>query len=246
MADQGSRLGLATALVAVALVLIPLGRGEAAEPVRLGYVEFPPFTYTDSEGAAQGSLIEMVGKVAADAGVLLAFTGAPADRLFRAIADGSLNLFMGVTSPREFVGTTLVGDSVVARIELDAYAMDETPAVHRPEDLAGRSVIVIKGYSYNGWRPFLEDPANAIIRLEVDSAEQALSALRGRRGQVLLEYTLPMRLALAGRTLPNLKSTQISVVDAHFVLSKRTPDAAAVLARLEASFKRLREAGALP
>jgi polar amino acid transport system substrate-binding protein len=73
-----------------------------------------------------------------------------------------------------------------------------------------------------------------------------LSALRNRPTLLLLEYTLPMKLALAGRIPPNLKSTPISVVDAHFVVSKKTPDAAALLARLERSFQRLRSAGSLP
>lgn len=244
MSVKGRRRAWVPVVIAAWLALT--GGPVAAEPVRLGYVEFPPFTYTDSEGSPQGSLIEMLGKIAADAGILLTMTGAPAGRLFPAIAAGSLHLFMGVTTPVEFQGTTLIGDSVVARIEMDAYAMDAAPVVRRPEDLAGRPVIVVKGYSYNGWRPALEDPGNRVALLEVDSAEQGLAALRSRKAPVFLEYTLPMRLALAGRTLPNLKSTMISVVDAHFVLSKRTPDAAATLARLEASFRRLREAGALP
>ncbi len=230
----------------VALLVPPLPVLAANQPVLLGYAEFLPFTYTDSEGRPQGSLIEMVRTVAAGAGLDLETRAVPAPSLYPAIADGSLHLFMGLTTPPEFQGTTLVGESVIARIELDVYAMDETPPVQHMEELAGRTVIVHAGYSYAGWRPFLENPANRVTLISVDSAEQGLSALRNRRDTFLLEYTLPMKLALAGRTLPNLKATPMSVVEAHFVVSKKAPDAADVLARLEHSFQRLRSAGALP
>jgi len=246
--DRARRGVLAVLLAAGWAVAAPMAMAEQAAPgpVVLGYVEFPPFTYTDSEGRPAGSLIEMVATVASNAQLALTLKAAPPSRLFPGIAAGTFDLFMGITTPQEFQGTTLVGESVIARIELDAYAMDEVPAVRRPEDLAGRSVIVIRGYSYAGWRPFLTDPANGITLMEVDSAEQGLATLRSGKAQLFLEYTLPMKLALAGRALPNLKSSPISVVGSHFVVSKKTRDAAAVLARLEASFKHLRDAGTLP
>jgi polar amino acid transport system substrate-binding protein len=233
-------------LVLVAALVLSTPVLAASAPITLGYAEFPPFTYTDSEGKPQGSLIEMVQTVAADAGIALAIRPVPVPNLYPAIADGTLDLFMGVTTPPEFQGTTLVGESVIARIELDVYAMDQVPAIRRMEDLVGRTVIVHAGYSYAGWRTFLEDPANRVTLVDVDSAERGLAALRNRQATLLLEYTLPMKLALAGRILPDVKSAQISVVDAHFVISKKTPDAAAVLARLEGSFQRLRSAGGLP
>jgi polar amino acid transport system substrate-binding protein len=233
-------------LVLLVALGLPVPAFAAGVPMTLGYAEFPPFTYTDSEGKPQGSLIEMVEAVAADAGIDLGTRAVPPTSLYPGIADGTLDLFMGVTTPPEFQGTTLAGESVIARIELDVYAMDETPVVTRMEDLVGRTVIVHAGYSYAGWRSFLENPANRVTLVAVDSAERGLSALRNRPTLLLLEYTLPMKLALAGRIPPNLKSTPISVVDAHFVVSKKTPDAAALLARLERSFQRLRSAGSLP
>ncbi len=239
----GAVLGLGLGL---GLLAIPTWTWAADQPVILGYAEFPPFTYTDSEGQPQGSLIEMVRTVAADAGLNLEVRGFPAANLYRAIADGHVHVFMGVTTAPEFQGTTIAGPSVIARIELDIYAMDDTPLVRHMEDLTGRTVIIHSGYSYAGWRTFLEDPAHHVTLIVVESAERGLSMLRSQPNTMLLEYTLPMKLALAGRTPPNLKAMPISGVEAHFVVSKQAPDAAGTLARLEQSFQRLRNTGTLP
>jgi polar amino acid transport system substrate-binding protein len=239
----GAVLGLGLGL---GLLAIPTWTWAADQPVILGYAEFPPFTYTDSEGRPQGSLIEMVRTVAADAGLNLEVRGFPAANLYRAIADGHVHVFMGVTTAPEFQGTTIAGPSVIARIELDIYAMDDTPLVRHMEDLTGRTVIIHSGYSYAGWRTFLEDPAHHVTLIVVESAERGLSMLRSQPNTMLLEYTLPMKLALAGRTPPNLKAMPISGVEAHFVVSKQAPDAAGTLARLEQSFQRLRNTGTLP
>ncbi len=236
-------------ILSLAVMLIPLGMAPvvaSAAPVRLGYLEFPPFTYSDSSGMPRGTLIEMVQAVAADAGVDLVARAVPPPLLFQAIADGSVQLFMGLTTTPEFVGTTLVGESVIARIELDAYALDAVPEVRRPEDLAGRTVILHQGYTYGGWRSVLEDPASRVTLIEADSAARGLALLRDRKASLLLEYTLPIKLAVAGRMPADVKAAAISVVDAHFVVSKRAVQAAALLAKLERSFQRLRAAGSLP
>ena len=210
-----------------------------ADGVKLGYVEFPPYTQTDG-GAAKGSLIEAFDKAAKAAGIVYTAESAPARRLFSGIAEGEFNIFLGISTVKEFEGTTLVSAAPIARIELNAYGIAEAPAVKAKEDLSGKPVIALNGYSYGGWRAWMEDPANKVQLVDARTADQALQLLQAGRAPTLLQYSLPMQQALGGKSLPELKATPVQSLDVYIVVSKKTPDAEAVLAKLEAGFKATR------
>ncbi|KAA0683302.1 ABC transporter substrate-binding protein [Roseomonas genomospecies 6] len=207
-----------------------------ADGVKLGYVEFPPYTQTDG-GTAKGSLIEAFDKAAKAAGIAYTAESAPARRLFSGIADGEFNVFLGIRTVKEFEGATLVSAAPIARIELNAYGIGEAPAVKAKEDLSGKAVIALNGYSYGGWRVWMEDPANKVQLIDARTADQALQLLQAGRAPTLLQYSLPMQQALGGKALPELKATPVQSLDVYIVVSKKTPDAEAVLAKLEAGFK---------
>jgi polar amino acid transport system substrate-binding protein len=216
----------------------------AAEQLKLAYVEFPPFTHT--EGAKPvGSLFDMFEKVAADAGYTYTAQAVPPRRLFQALPEGEFDVFMGVKSPESFKDTTVASLSPIARIELHSWAMGEAPEIRQKEDLSGHKVIVLSGYSYGGWRSWMEDAANKVELVEARTAEQAVQLLTGGRGDFLLQYTMPMEKALGGKVPDGLQSKPISGVDLFFVVSKKHPEAAQVLSRLEASLAKLKAAGKL-
>ncbi|WP_448189062.1 substrate-binding periplasmic protein [Azospirillum sp. sgz301742] len=236
--------GVLKALAVAGAAAVMVAGVAKADPIKVGYVEFPPYTYTYTEdGKPKGSLIEMLEKVAADQGVAFKAESAPARRIFSGILEGEFHLFMGVKNVKDFEGATLASAAPIGKIELNAYALGEAPAVKTKEDLSGKAAVVLTGYSYGGWRPWLEDPANKVMLVEARTAEQALNLLQAGRAPVLLQYSLPMQQALAGKTLAELKATQISSLDVYFVVSKKTPDAEAVLQKLEAGYAKLKAAG---
>ncbi|WP_158045784.1 substrate-binding periplasmic protein [Skermanella pratensis] len=236
-------------LRAVALLLL-VGAAWAfpaqAKPLKVVYVELPPYTYTDPDGTPKGSLVGLTQKVAADAGVDYASESVPARRLFQGIAAGEYDMFIGIKTPEAFQGTTVASRSVIARIDLHAWSIGAVPEVRTKEDLAGKQVIVLTGYSYGGWRSYFEDPANRVQMIEARTPEQALQLLVAGRAPVLLQYQLPMEQALDGKRPPDLRSSLISSLDCHFVVSLKHPDAAELVGRLDASFEKLKAAGALP
>ena len=99
--------------------------------------------------------------------------------------------------------------------------------------------------SYGGWRTYLDDPANGVQLIEARTPEQALQLLTAGRAPILLQYALPMERALAAQPTPNLQSTLISSLDCHFVVSLKRADAAELVAKLDASFEKLKAAGKL-
>lgn len=223
-------------LAAALLALLP--GVAAADPVKLGYVEFPPYTQTEG-GTPKGSLIEAFAKVAAEEGIAFTAESVPARRLFQGLAEGEFHVFLGIRTVKELEGTTIASAAPIGRIELNAYGLGTAPSVTGKEDLAGKAVIVLSGYSYAGWRAWMDDPANKVAVVEARTPDQALNLLKAGRAPVLLQYSLPMAQALAGKTVPDLKSSPVSAIDIFVVVSKKAPGAEALLAKLEAGFARL-------
>lgn len=213
-----------------------------AQHLRVAYVEFPPFTHTEGSTPA-GSLFEQLDKVAADAGFTYTAQAIPPRRLFQALPDGEFDLFMGVKSPPSFEGTTVASAEPIATINLHAWGLGDVPEITKKEDLSGLKVIVLSGYSYGGWRVWMDDPANKVELVEARTAEQAVQLLTGGRAPLLLQYTLPMEQALGGKAPDGLTSKPISSVDLFYVVSKKTLDAEGVLSRLEASTAKVRKSG---
>jgi polar amino acid transport system substrate-binding protein len=238
--------GRSAAVLFLGLFLSAFVGGASAAPLKTAYVEFPPFTYTDTDGSPKGNLIDLLAKVSADAGLTYTAESAPARRLFQGVADGSYDLFLGIKTPEVFQGTTVIGQSVIARIDLHAYGIGQVPVIKAREDLSGKKVIVLTGYSYGGWRAYMDDPANKVEVIEARTPEQALQLLTAGRAPVLLQYSLPMAQATDGRTVTDLKSTLISSLDCYFAVSAKRPDAAETVAKLDGSFYKLKAAGALP
>jgi polar amino acid transport system substrate-binding protein len=233
-------------MVATVFLLSATYTSVHAQGIKAAYVELPPYTYTDAAGSAQGSLVDLLAKVSADAGYTYTAESAPARRLFQGVADGQYDMFIGIKTPEAFQGTTVASNSVIAKIELHAWGIGNVPPIKAKEDLAGKQIIVLTGYSYGGWRTFIDDPANGVKVIEARTPEQALQLLKAGRAEVLLQYALPMAQALTSIPTPDLKSVLISSLDCHFVVSLKRADAAEVVRKLDASFEKLKAAGKLP
>jgi polar amino acid transport system substrate-binding protein len=92
----------------------------------------------------------------------------------------------------------------------------------------------------------MDDPANGVQLIEARTPEQALQLLTAGRAPLLLQYALPMARALKAQPAPDVQSTLKSSLDCHFVVSLKRPDSAALVAKLDASYEKLKAAGALP
>ncbi|MBV5336129.1 hypothetical protein JZU48_03855, partial [bacterium] len=120
----GARFSAAALLAAV---VCSAAHDARAQALRLAYVEFPPYTYTDG-GVGRGSLIEMFDKVARDAALAYTAEAAPARRLFQGVVDGEFNVFLGIKSVPAFEGAVIASAAPIARIELNAYAVGAAPS----------------------------------------------------------------------------------------------------------------------
>lgn len=237
------------------MILTSLGFGQGVETaqaqqkqtIKMGYIEFPPVFWTDANGVAHGLLVDLARKVVPAAGYTLELESLPVKRMASGLIKGEIDLWSGLKTLEGFKENTYAGDSRLLQICLNVYAVNEQPQISKKEDLNGKMIIGLRGFSYGGWISYLKDPANEISFIEVDSHESGLKVLE-RNNKVgspcyLLDYEQPVNKALETYQVENLKSNPINCLDAYFVVSKKTANAQTVLENLEKTYRELKAKG---
>lgn len=214
--------------------------------IKVGYIEFPPVFSTDQQGNAVGSLISLTQKVLEHAGYKPKFQSLPTKRLSRHLVDGKVDLWVGLSTIPLFSGNTLIGQSEVMKITLQAYSLGKKESILSEQDLRHKSIIILRGYSYGGWINFIKDPKNKVHFLEVDSHKKALELLSHRRADFLLDYKGPISRALKTMKTEGLRSQEISSFPARFVISKAIKNAPLILQDIERAYRNLKEKELLP
>ena len=220
----------------LSLILLLLAAPAAAGAPELEYVYPDQSIWTtrlDARGEPVNPLLDFATILLGRAGVSWHGRGYPAARMFERLRAGSDMFSLLVKSPL-LDECCLVGRKPVAATELRVYRRAGTPPVLDRGGLAGHTVITIRGYSYGGLRDFLRDPANRIVLSATARHEAAFAMLAAGRGDYLLDYPGPAAEVLAENPVPGLAFDLLRQLDIHIVLSRRYPDASALMARLEA------------
>ncbi len=207
-----------------------------SQPLRMAYIEFPPFNFTDEDGTARGSITELARDLAARAGYTITFRSYPAKRLAETIVRGDADFWIGLPTLENFADGTITSSIPVGSIHLRAYSKNPMPPIRSKKDLDGKHIIILHGYSYGDWFEYIHDPKNKIIYESAFSHKQALLMLLNRPVDYLLDYKLPVSLAKKNMEVPELFSNEVYAFERRIVVSKKTHRADEVLRRLEAAY----------
>ncbi|EJO95585.1 hypothetical protein A471_01627 [Ectopseudomonas mendocina DLHK] len=232
-------------LLLIALLWLPAAHADDAKRrIHVGYYEFPPYSYTDAQGQPSGSGLELTARLLEQAGYQAEFRSYPGARLYGGLIDGSVEVWAGASGKPELTEHTLEGRHLLGEITLNLYFRHDTPPPRVPDDLNGRGVILITGYSYwqevNRW---LDDPAREITQHRTASHTSALEMLLRRRGDYLLDYQTPVdeaRQLLGMRELPFIEVQRLPL---KLIFSRRAADAERLRDELDRAYEELEEAG---
>ncbi len=161
-------------------------------------------TFTNAEDKPDGILIAMADKVLSRLDYGWEAHSYPAKRLAKSMANGQIDLWIGLSTLPEFEGTTYVSKTIVTKLFLNAYTIGNNPPIHSSADLFNKTIIILRGYSYGGWITIIKEPANRIDFIEV------------------------------------------SDLDVHFVVSKKSQNAEKLLDQLENTYLVLKAKGEIP
>lgn len=232
-----ARAGLCRLIGALLLLGLALP-AFAGETVKVGCVEFPPLTYTGADGRPTGKAIDLVTAILTRAGLPFEVKCYPGARLMASLRDGSAHVAMLIRHP-DVQDAALYGHLPMAYLELDAYRLATTPPLGSIANSRGHSVILLRGYGYGGWIDFFKDPANGLRLSYADSRDAAIRMLAGGHGDYLVDYADPAAQALAQAAVPGLRAEVLARLETYFLVSRKAPDAAALLRRVEDIFAQM-------
>jgi len=212
---------------AQSLPAMPLPEVEYASPDQSVWT-----TRTDAQGQPDNPLLAVAGQLFARAGMPWHAHAYPAARLFKRLADGSSQFSMLVNAPA-LKECCLLSRRPITIAEIRVYHFAGKPPIRTKEDLVGKGVISVHGYSYGGLQQFFTDQRNRVANSVALTHAAAFKMLARGRADYLVDYAGPASEVLAEEPLADLRSELLSRQEVFLVLSRAYPNAQRVMDRLE-------------
>lgn len=225
--------------------LVPAGHASANNlpELRVGYIEFPPFNYTDANGQPAGPWIDMTETVAEMAGYAVKWKPLPIARVYLYLERGKIDLWLGVADLPVLEGKVVESDSSPMSIRLMAFHQEGVPDLTSVPELEDKRLLLIAGFTYlNVLKNVDLDPAKTAV---APNHHAALKMMQLGRADYLLDYDEPVyaeqskfpELALEGAPIYELRGA--------FVVSRKHADAQGVVDRLDEAYQSLIASGQL-
>ena len=189
-------------------------------------------TRTDARGQPANPLIPVAAELFAKAGIQWHNSSYPVARMFKYLQDGSAQFSILVKSAR-LQECCLLSRKPLTTTEIRVYHLAGKPAIGSINDLAGKNIISIHGYSYGGLLGFLSDERNRIVNNLALTHPAAFRMLSQGRADYVIDYVGPANEVLAAAPVPGVQSEVLSRQDVHLVLAKSYQDAQKLMVRLE-------------
>ncbi|WAC43071.1 transporter substrate-binding domain-containing protein [Pseudomonas sp. SL4(2022)] len=212
--------------------------------VQVGYYEFAPYSYTDRSGQPQGAMLQLSKRLLEHAGYRAELRSYPSARLYNALQDGSVQVWPGAPGKPELREHTLETRALLGEIILNLYFRQDTQMPRLPEDLKGRGVIMISGYTYwHSINRMLADPQLGIRQHRTGTHTAALEMLQRRRGDFLLDYQATVEQARQRLGMSELPFIELQRIPLKLIVSRHTPGAEALRDALDRAYAELQAAG---
>lgn len=207
-----------------------------AQPEELEYA-YPDIsvwtTERDEDGKLKNPLVKLAGPLFEQAGIPWHPQDYPAKRMFQNLREGISKFSMLVNAKSILQDCCLVSKDPVAVVEIRVFHKKGTPAISSREELNGKSVITIRGYSYAGTLKYIQDKANNILNNPAPNHFAAFSMFDNGRADYVLDYAFPAAEVLAQNPVKDITYSTLKKTNVYLILHKDYPDAENVMAKLE-------------
>lgn len=213
------------------------GVARAEHLLRIGYYDFAPSIYTDEKGQAVGPLVELVERVFARTEYQPLFKRMPIARVYNHLRTGRIDIWVGAPNKDELNEYVIHSQQQLAEVALNLYYRPDTQPPKLPDDLKGRVMILLTGYSY--WpktNALLLAPEQGILQLRTSKRESAFELLARKRGDYLLDYQVPANEVLKEMGVSHLPYVRVESLPIVFVGSRQTANMARILDELDRAY----------
>lgn len=198
-----------------------------------GYLEFAPYYFTNDLGLPEGPFIDLASDIAQEAGLDIEFLSLPTKRGLLAVATGEVGMWFGPLDHPLYKNNILTSKKPLMALELRVVSKKSMGNFSGIDDLMGKSIVVMRGYSYGNILEFISSPESKTELFQVINHTQGLQVLDTRNVDYFLNYTEPLREALKKYPIKNIRSKIISKLDLHIILNKDYPNAGLLLEKME-------------
>ncbi|MFQ3248376.1 hypothetical protein [Glaciecola sp.] len=214
------------------------GKHEPSVPesfvLQWGFVYMPPLAYQDEEGKTKGELAEMMTAVSKLSGIAHEPMQFPNARAIFNLNQKKINFAIGMKSLIDNKEGFITSTFPVSKVQLLIVHLEETEAVNSIEELKGKDLVLLSGYTYGGLRgKFEEIAANTF---NVDNHNRAIEGLKLKRGDYALLYKTSSEFSLGNNNPADFKSTIVGEVELFFMLNKNVEQSSLIMQKLESSF----------
>lgn len=213
--------------------------------LKVGYFDFPGLTYTDENGRHAGFVNDITIKTLENTDIKYSIERYPAARFYEYLASGKIHFFNGLSTIASVKSSCVSSQIPLFPLEMRIYRLRDRIPVATKEELAGHSVILVRGFTYKDWGAWIRDEKNKVTFYETDSHEAAFEMLQRGRAEYLLNYRYIDEEVLNRIKIPDLIIEPLFRWYCYFNINKDVPHADKLLKKLEQSYEELLKAGKL-
>lgn len=213
--------------------------------LKVGYFDFPGLTHTDENGKAAGFVNEITIKTLENTDLKYTIDKYPAARFYEYLSSGKIHVFNGLSSIESVKTSCISSDIPLFPLEMRIYHLGDQISITTKEELAGHSVILVRGFTYKDWGPWIRDQKNKVVFYETDSHQAAFEMLQRGRAEYLLNYRYIDEDVLNTIPIPGLVIEPLFRWYCYFNVNKDVPNAERILKKLEQSYEQLIKEGKL-
>jgi ABC-type amino acid transport substrate-binding protein len=189
-------------------------------------------TKRNTSGMLENPLLKLAGALFGKLEIEWTAKPYPANRMFKRLEEGVSNFSMLVQAPR-LTKSCIFSKEPIVSTELRIYRAAGTSPIKGLEDLKGKRVITIRGYSYGAIGRYLRNADNEVRLFEAPIHKSAFEMLANNRAEYLLDYTGPSEEILKESPIPGVSSDVLKKLGVFLVLSKTYPEAPKMMKTLE-------------
>lgn len=200
--------------------------------LRIAYVDAPPYAFLNEDRIESGLLIDSFRDIIRHLKIDAEFIHLPHRRKIDFIEKGKVDLWAGQLNSKVNDELFLVSKTPLFLMELKVYWKNGTKKVTRFEDLNDKNLIMISSYSYGGNHAKLNEQSKSVT-LAINH-EDAFNKLFSGSDLYLLGYRAISQATIEKFRISNVEEASLNKYKLYLKLSKNYPNAAEIMAKIDA------------
>lgn len=223
----GLKLSCTKLFLALSLISCSLN-ALAEQALTFGYSNLAPFAYY-KDGKHQGIELDRTRFLFNRLSIPLVFEELPLKRLYRSLADGSINMMVGSPHVPVLKDKVLWTASKTSSFTIVAVHLPETAKLSGVNDLIGKDIGQLKPYSYPVVGKFIQD--KKLNTKSIRTSRAGLGLISKKRLEYFIAYYEDL-IRNHSDTLIKYELSELFRVDLHYMVSKKTRNADKIIKRI--------------